>query len=139
MKRTQPLWILVILCIVGVMLAGCGTKELTWDTFNGALNEEDFPVPKEASSPDRTTTNVAMDYVRYSLPGLKEKKGVPEPYLAAIKAWGWEEQEQKADDSGSSRVFQKEGLIVHLTVHDDYFIVMIPKEKKVTTKGLKNR
>lgn len=139
MKRTQPLWILVILCIVGVMLAGCGTKEPAWETFNGALNEEDFLVPKEASSPDRTTTNVAMDYVRYSLPGLKEKKGVPEPYLAAIKAWGWEEQEQKADDSGSSRVFQKEGLIVHLTVHDDYFIVMIPKEKKVTTKGLKNR
>ncbi|MEK3790312.1 hypothetical protein MKX42_00935 [Paenibacillus sp. FSL R7-0204] len=139
MKRTQPLWILVILCIVGVMLAGCGTKEPAWETFNGALNEEDFPVPKEASSPDRTTTNVAMDYVRYSLPGLKEKNGVPEPYLAAIKAWGWEEQKQKADDSGSSRVFQKEGLIVHLTVHDDYFIVMIPKEKKVTTKSLKNR
>ncbi|MEK4045846.1 hypothetical protein NSU18_19615 [Paenibacillus sp. FSL H8-0048] len=139
MKRTQPLWILVILCIVGAMLAGCSTKEPAWETFNGALNEEEFPVPKEASSPDRTTTNVAMDYVRYSLPGLKEKNGVPEPYLAAIKAWGWEEQEQKADDSRSSRVFQKEGLIVHLTVYDDYFIVMIPKEKKVTTKGLKNR
>lgn len=137
MKRTQPLWILVILCIVGVMLAGCGTKEPAWETFDGALNEKSFPVPKEASSPDRTTTNVAMDYVRYSLPGLKEKKGVPGPYLEEIKAWGWEEQSN--EDSGSSRVFQKEGLIVHLTVHDGYFIVMIPKEKKVTTKGLKSK
>ncbi|WP_238655786.1 hypothetical protein [Paenibacillus piscarius] len=139
MKRTQPIWIFVILCIVGVMLAGCGTKEPAWETFNGALNEKEFPVPKEASSPDRTTTNVAMDYVRYSLPGLKEKKGIPEPYLETINEWGWEEQESNDDDSGSSRVFKKEGNIVHLTVHDGYFIVMIPKEKKVTTKGLKSR
>lgn len=121
------------------MLAGCGTKEPAWETFNGALNEKEFPVPKEASSPDRTTTNVAMDYVRYSLPGLKEKKGIPEPYLETIKDWGWEEQESNDEDSGSSRVFKKEGNIVHLTVHDGYFIVMIPKEKKVTTKGLKSR
>ena len=137
MKRTQPIWILVILCIVGVMLAGCGTKEPTWEAFDGALNEKSFPVPKEASSPDRTTTNVAMDYVRYSLPGLKEKKGVPEPYLEEIKAWGWEEQSDA--DSGGSRVFQKDGLIVHLTVHDGYFIVMIPKEKKAVLKGLKTK
>jgi hypothetical protein len=110
------------------MLVGCGTKEPAWDAFEGALNEKSFPVPKDASSPDRTTTNVAMDYVRYSLPGLKEKEGVAEPYLEAIKAWGWEEQQD--DDSGSSRVFEKDGLTVHLTIHDDYFIVMIPKEKK---------
>jgi hypothetical protein len=119
------------------MLAGCGAKEPAWETFDGALNEKSFPVPKEASSPDRTTTNVAMEYVRYSLPGLKEKKGVPEPYLETIKAWGWEEQSQ--EDSGSSRVFQKDGLIVHLTVHDGYFIVMIPKEKKASIKGLKSK
>ncbi|MEK5234103.1 hypothetical protein NST99_00010 [Paenibacillus sp. FSL L8-0470] len=128
MKRTRPMWILFIVSIVCVMLVGCGTKEPAWDAFEGALNEKSFPVPKDASSPDRTTTNVAMDYVRYSLPGLKEKDGVAEPYLEAIKAWGWEEQQD--DDSGSSRVFEKDGLTVHLTIHDDYFVVMIPKEKK---------
>ncbi|WNS42220.1 hypothetical protein [Paenibacillus sp. MMS20-IR301] len=137
MKRAQPFWIFVILCIVGAMLAGCGAQEPAWDTFDGALNEKSFPVPKEASSPDRTTTNVAMDYVRYSLPWMKEKKGIPEPYLDVIKDWGWIEQD--SENSGSSRVFEKEGLIVHLTVHDGYFIVMIPKEKKVTTKGLKSK
>lgn len=138
MKLTRPLWILFIVCIVSVMFTGCGAKEPKWDTFEGALNEKSFPVPKEASSPDRATTNVAMDYVRYSLSGIKEKEGVPEPYLKAIKAWGW--KEQKGDeDAGSSRVFQKDGLIVHLTVHDGYFTVMIPKEKKASIKGLKSK
>ncbi|UQZ34206.1 hypothetical protein C2I18_12105 [Paenibacillus sp. PK3_47] len=137
MKQARPFWILFIVCIVGVMLVGCGTKAPSWDSFEGAMNEKSFPVPKEATSPDSTTTNVAMDYVRYSLPGLKEKNGVPEPYLEAIKAWGWEEL--KEDESENSRVFQKEGLIVHLTVHNDYFIVMIPKENKVSVKGLKSK
>jgi hypothetical protein len=138
MKRTRPLWILFIVCIVSVTLFGCGTKEPSWDSFEGALIEKSFPVPQEASSPDRTTTNVAMDYVRYSLTGLKEKESVPEPYLKAIEAWGWTEQ-KGAEDAGSSRVFQKDGLIVHLTVHDGYFIVMIPKEKKASIKGLKSK
>lgn len=137
MNRTRSLWILIVISIMGVMLIGCGTKEPAWDTFEGALNEKSFPVPYEANSPDRTTTNVAMDYVRYSLSGLNEKEGVPDPYLEAIQAWGW--VEQKEEDAGNSRVFEKDGLIVHLTVHDDYFIVMIPKEKKASIKGLKSK
>lgn len=137
MKRRRPLCILFIVCIVSGMLVGCGTPEPSWDSFEGALNEKSFPVPQEASSPDRTTTNVAIDYVRYSLPGLKEEDGVAEPYLEVIEAWGWEEQTNM--ESGNSRVFQKEGLVVHLTIHDDYFIVTIPKEKKASIKGLKSK
>ncbi|MNC08000.1 hypothetical protein D3C75_555710 [compost metagenome] len=138
MKQNRPLWILIIVCILSVSLIGCGAKEPKWDSFEGALNEKSFPVPEEASSPDRTTTNVAMDYVRYSLSGLKEKEGLPDPYLEAIEAWGWKEQ-KGAEDAGNSRVFQKDSLIIHLTVHDGYFIVMIPKEKKVAIKGLKSK
>ncbi|MBT2290104.1 hypothetical protein J7E73_13295 [Paenibacillus albidus] len=134
MKRIKPLWIIIIFSILGVMLTGCGTKAPSWDSFEGALNEKSFPVPKEANSPDRTTTNVAMDYVRYTFPGIKEKDGVPEPYLEVIEAWGW--QEQEGEETGTSRIFQKDKLIVHLTMHDDYFIVMVPKEKKVSIKGL---
>ncbi|MNI54041.1 hypothetical protein D3C73_1089080 [compost metagenome] len=63
---------------------------------------------------------------------------MPEPYLKAIDEWGWEEQKSD-ENSGNSRVFQKDGLIVHLTVHDGYFIVMIPKEKKASIKGLKSK
>ncbi|WP_410512935.1 hypothetical protein PaeBR_00065 [Paenibacillus sp. BR2-3] len=137
MKRTKGFWTLFILCIVMGLLAGCGTKELSWQSFEGALNEKSFPVPKEANSPDRTTTNVAMDYVRYSLPGLKEKDSIPEPYLKTIKAWGWSEQEK--EETGASRVFEKDGLNVHISVHDDYFIVMVPKEKKASIKGLESK
>ncbi|WP_340005926.1 hypothetical protein MHH52_00115 [Paenibacillus sp. FSL K6-0276] len=137
MKQLKIFKLIMISCILTLILASCGTKEPTWDTFEGALNEKSFPVPHEANSPDQTTTNVAMDYVRYSLPGLKEKNGIPDPYLEAIKAWGWDEQED--EDSGSSGVFQKDGLTVHLTVHDDYFVVMIPKEKKSSIKGLKTK
>ena len=138
MIRTSRFWALLILCIAVVgLVAGCGTKELSWQSFEGALNEKGFPVPKEANSPDRMTTNVAMDYVRYSLPGLKEKDSIPDPYLEAIKAWGWSEQPK--EETSGSRVFQKDGLNVHLTVHDDYFIVMVPKEKKAAIKGLESK
>lgn len=57
--------------------------------------------------------------------------------MDTIKAWGWVEQEEESTDS--SGVFQKDGVTVHLTVHDDYFIVMIPKEKKALIKGLKTK
>ncbi|AIQ33206.1 MULTISPECIES: hypothetical protein [Paenibacillus] len=137
MKQFKIFSLIMISCILTLILASCGTKEPTWDTFEGALNEKSFPVPHEANSPDQTTTNVAMDYVRYSLPGLKEKNGIPDPYMEAIKAWGWTEEED--DDSDSSGVFLKDGLTVHLTVHDDYFVVMIPKEKKTSIKGLKTK
>jgi hypothetical protein len=137
MKHLKIFRLITISCILTLILASCGAKEPTWDTFEGALNEKSFPVPHEANSPDQTTTNVAMDYVRYSLPGLKEKNGIPDPYLEAIKAWGWAEQED--DDNDSSGVFLKDGITVHLTVHDDYFVVMIPKEKKMSIKGLKTK
>lgn len=137
MKQLKIFKLIMISCILTLILASCGAKEPKWDTFEGALNEKSFPVPHEANSPDQTTTNVAMDYVRYSLPGLKEKNGIPDPYLEAIKAWGWTEQED--DDSDSSGVFLKDGLTVHLTVHDDYFVVIIPKEKKTSIKGLKTK
>jgi len=137
MKRTRRFWTLIILCIAVGLLAGCGTKEPSWQSFEGALNEKSFPVPKEANSPDRTTTNAAMDYVRYSLQGLKEEDSIPDPYLDEIEAWGW--IEQKKEEIGSSRVFQKDGLNVHVTVHDDYFIVMVPKEKKASIKGLESK
>ncbi|MCL6605980.1 MAG: hypothetical protein K6T94_24200 [Paenibacillus sp.] len=137
MKRTRRFWTLIILCIAVGLLAGCGTKEPSWQSFEGALNEKGFPVPKEANSPDRTTTNAAMDYVRYSLQGLKEEDSIPDPYLDEIEAWGW--SEQKKEEIGASRVFQKDGLNVHVTVHDDYFIVMVPKEKKASIKGLESK
>lgn len=137
MKKTKSIWTLMFIFILTVVMTSCGTKAPTWDTFEGALNEKTFPVPHEASSSDQITTNEAMEYVRYSLPGLKEEEGIPEPYLEAIKAWGW--IEKKEEQLGSSRVFEKDELIVHLTIHDDYFIVMIPKEKKALTKGLKTK
>ncbi|WP_150275665.1 hypothetical protein [Paenibacillus tepidiphilus] len=135
MKRIRSLWILIMICLIGMMLVACGTKEPAFDVFEGAGIEKSFPVPKEASAPDGTTTNTAMDYVRYSLPGLKEKDGVPQAYLDEIVAWGWEEQADEDDDS--SHVFHKDGINVHLSVHDGYFIVMIPKEQKTAIRGLK--
>ncbi|AIQ10603.1 hypothetical protein [Paenibacillus durus] len=137
MKRARTLWTLLILCMVAVLLAGCASKEPSWESFEGALNEKSFPVPKEANSPDRTTTNTAMDYVRYSLPGLKENDNIPEPYSEAIQSWGW--NELPAENTASSHVFQKDQLIVHLTIHDGYFIIMVPKDKKAVAKSLNSQ
>ncbi|MDT3428790.1 hypothetical protein J2Z22_004383 [Paenibacillus forsythiae] len=134
MRRARALWTLLILCMVTVLLAGCTSGEPSWETFEGALNEKSFPVPKEANSPDRTTTNAAMDYVRYSLPGLKENDHIPAPYLEVIQAWGW--SELRKENTDSSHVFQKDQLVVHLTIHDGYFIIMVPKDKKTSIKKL---
>ncbi|AIQ61759.1 hypothetical protein D3C81_228470 [compost metagenome] len=134
MKRARALWTLLLVCLLTGILAGCGAKEAHWDSFEGALNEKNFPVPKEANSSDHTTTNAAMDYVRYSLPGLKEKDSLPEPYSEAIEAWGWKEVVK--GKTANSYVFQKDQSIVHLSIHDGYFIVMVPKDKKATTQSL---
>lgn len=139
MKQTKLFSLIIISCILTLVVAACGAKEPTWTTFEGSLNEKSFPVPYEANSPDQTTTNVAMDYVRYTLPGLKEKDGIPKPYKDAIESWGWKEQKEDNDDSNFSAVYLKDGLTVHLTVHDDYFVVMVPKEKKTSIKGLRTK
>lgn len=130
MKRAQVMRTFLLICILVGMLAGCGSKAPSWESFEGALNEKSFPVPQEANSPDRTTTNAAMDYVRYSLPGLKEKEDLPEPYAKAIESWGWHELVK--EKTANSYVFQKDELIVHLSVHNGYFIIMVPKDKKAT-------
>lgn len=131
MKRTKFFWALLIFVfgLVSVLLSGCSEEEPSWHAFDGAINEKGFPVPQDANTPDRTTANAAMDYVRYSLPGLKAKEGIPDPYMDAIEAWGWEEIKAEEVD-GSSRIFKKDQSIVHITVYDDYFILMVPKEKK---------
>ncbi|MFP4978563.1 hypothetical protein ACE6ED_24360 [Paenibacillus sp. CN-4] len=127
--KYSVMWTLIIICLSVGLLSGCGTtKEPTWESFEGALNEKSFPVPKEANSPDRATANAALDYVQYSLPGLREKDSIPQPYLDTIKAWGWKEQE--ADEDNGSRIFEKDDAVVHLAIHDDYFVVMVPKDKK---------
>ncbi|KAA9003570.1 hypothetical protein F4V43_12680 [Paenibacillus spiritus] len=134
MRALVRVRMLLILCLSVIWLSACGSNQPSWKTYEGAQNEKSFPVPKEANSSDRTTTNAAMDYVRYSLPGLKGEKPIPDPYYKEIEAWGWQEEEQndQKEQSGSesSYTFMKEGRIIHLTLHNGYFIVMVPKEKK---------
>lgn len=131
------------LCFMGGVLlmlfiiAGCGTSEPTWSTFVGSAVEKSFPVPKEAKRTETAMNNSKMDYVHYSLSGLKESNSVPEAYEKAIKEWGW--TEQKEESAGTTRVYHKDRLVVQLTIHDNAFTVLVPKmEGKSVIQGLES-
>ena len=127
-----------ILCAGAILLlgAGCGASaEVSWETYDGAANVKSFPIPKEANRTEQSKGIGELDYVRYSLPGMKEDESLPEAYLNEIKSWGW--KEKKEEQKGSSLVFEKGKSVVHLTVQDDYLIVTVPSQiKKENIQGL---
>ncbi|HWO55891.1 MAG TPA: hypothetical protein VNM49_16045 [Paenibacillus cookii] len=133
MRRSFRLHALLLLGIVMLLLAGCGKSEPTWSSFEGAANEKTFPVPKEANRTDRNIGNTKIDYVRYSMNGLKEKDSFPEAYLEKIKEWGWRENTDESE--GTSKVFEKQNRVVHLTIHDDYFTVTVLAKGKAAVKS----
>ncbi|MEC0373101.1 hypothetical protein P9847_27205 [Paenibacillus chibensis] len=133
MHRQSWLHALLLFGIVVLLITGCGKTEPSWTNFEGAANEKTFPVPKEANRTDRNAGNTKIDYVRYSMNGLKEEDSIPDAYLQKIKEWGWKENTDESEDA--SRVFEKQNRIVHLTIHDNYFTVTVLAKGKATVKS----
>ncbi|GIP30623.1 hypothetical protein J23TS9_57530 [Paenibacillus sp. J23TS9] len=133
MRRQSWLHALLLFGIVVMLITGCGKSDSSWTTFEGAANEKTFPVPKEANRTDRNVGNTKIDYVRYSMNGLKEKESIPDVYLEKIKEWGWREITDESEDA--SRVFEKQNRIIHLTIHDNYFTVTVLAKGKATVKS----
>lgn len=129
---------LVLLCIVMTILVGCGNSEPLWVSFEGAANEKSFPVPKEANKKDRSAANSEMNVIHYSLSGLKESNVFPEAYLQTITEWGW--QEVADEQREVVRMFKKDNKVVQVTVHDDFFVIMVPKATdKSAMRSLDNK
>ncbi|SMF92748.1 hypothetical protein SAMN05661091_6002 [Paenibacillus uliginis N3/975] len=130
---------IICACTILIMGSACGSpSQPSWESFDGAANVKSFPIPKEANKTEQTKGNSDLDYVRYSLPGLKESDSLPEPYLEVIESWGW--KEKKEEQKGSSLVFEKGKSIVHLTVHDDFLIITVPAPlKKEAIQGLESK
>lgn len=131
------------LCFMGLVwmillaITGCASSTPSWTKFEGSAVEKSFPVPKEASITETALNNSRMDYVHYSLSGINESSSVPEEYQQAIHEWGWTEQEDQ--NSGTTRVYMKDKVIVQLTIHDNSFTVLVPKqEKKTVIQGLES-
>ncbi|MNH46737.1 hypothetical protein D3C79_1096480 [compost metagenome] len=75
--------------------------------------------------------------MHYSLNGLHESEGVPEEYEKAITQWGWEEKTEES--TGTTRVYKKDKLTVQLTIHDNSFTVLVPKQQsKAIIQGLES-
>ncbi|NMO98274.1 hypothetical protein [Paenibacillus lemnae] len=128
------------ICAGAILLigSGCGASEKpSWELFDGAANVKSFPVPKEANRTEQAKGAGDLDYVRYTLPGLKEKDSLPEPYLEEIRSWGW--QEKKDKQNSSSLIFEKGKNIVHLSVHDDSLIITIPATIQKDIQGLESK
>lgn len=131
------------LCFMGVVLmmifviAGCAASEPSWTTFVGSAVEKSFPIPKEAKKTETAMNNTKMDYIHYSLSGLRESSGVPEAYQKAITEWGWTENMEES--KGTTRVYQKDKLVVQLTIHDNAFTVLVPKlDDKAVIQGIES-
>lgn len=131
------------LCFMGVVLmmifviAGCAASEPSWTTFVGSAVEKSFPIPKEAKRTETAMNNSKMDYVHYSLSGLRESNGVPDAFQKAITEWGWTENTEES--TGTTLVYKKDKLVVQLTIHDNSFTVLVPKmEEKAIIQGLES-
>ncbi|WP_044482632.1 hypothetical protein [Paenibacillus antibioticophila] len=120
-----------------LIITGCTDSEPSWTTFVGSAVEKSFPVPKEAKRTETATNNTKVDYVHYSMPGLREDDPVPEPYVKAITEWGWKENTKES--TGTTLVFTKDKLVVQLTMHKNAFTVLVPKmQEKTIIKGLES-
>ncbi|WP_410772379.1 hypothetical protein [Fontibacillus sp. BL9] len=131
------------LCFMGVVfmmlfvIVGCAASEPSWTTFVGSAVEKSFPVPKEAKRTETAMNNSKLDYVHYSLSGLRESDSVPEAYQKAITEWGWTEKVEES--AGTTRVYNKDKLVVLLTIHDNAFTVLVPKmDEKAVIQGLES-
>ncbi|MBA9087593.1 uncharacterized lipoprotein YehR (DUF1307 family) [Fontibacillus solani] len=124
--------------MLSVVVTGCTTAESSsWTSFTGSSVEKSFPVPKEAKRTETALNNSKMDYMHYSLNGLHESEGVPEEYEKAITQWGWEEKTEES--TGTTRVYKKDKLTVQLTIHDNSFTVLVPKQQsKAIIQGLES-
>ncbi|WP_338541206.1 hypothetical protein [Paenibacillus tundrae] len=133
-RRILGLCSFLMICML-VILTACGETGVAWTSYEGAVNEKGFPVPKVANKSDQSEGNSDMDYVRYTLSGISESTSLPEVYLNEIKNWGWTEEQAKRNSNTSSslRVFAKEGHIVQLAVHDGFFTLMVPKNDTAQT------
>ncbi|CAH1226970.1 MULTISPECIES: hypothetical protein [Paenibacillus] len=119
-----------------IVLAGCGEDSVAWNSYEGAVNEKSFPVPKVANKSEQFENRSDMDYVRYTISGISEKTSLPEVYLDEIKSWGWTEEASSntSENSSSTRVFAKDGHLVHLAVHDGFFTLMVPRTDATAAK-----
>lgn len=97
--------------------------------------ESTFPVPKDSVKTDKKSKKSQMPYVRYDYTGL-DQMGKRQSYFAHLRKLGW--KELKNEQLGRMHVFSNNGKQIHMTIHQDYFTIFIPKtqanEEKETSK-----
>lgn len=80
----------------------------------------DFPVPEDARLQDGEAKNPKIEkYASYKWKKSNEIQSIPEAYVDKIERNGW--QERTEEQMGALRVFEKDGKIIWMTTHDDFF------------------
>ncbi|ANS76407.1 hypothetical protein AWM70_19015 [Paenibacillus yonginensis] len=139
MHRKTQWYLFCLLSVITMILliTGCNSADTAWKVYEGSAVDKSFPVPKEASKAEAALKSSKMEYVRYAVPGLREDSKLPTAYEEEIKAWGW--TENKAEQTGSTRVFMKNNQIIQLSLQKNAFILYIPKTNDVAVQGLNNQ
>lgn len=111
-----------------LVIAGCGSSEPPLDDYVGAAVEKTFPVPAEAIHSESMLTNSEMRYIQYTFSGFHEKDKIPDQYQQTILDWGWVERESAKE--GNTIVYEKDNQIVQVTVQDNGFTILVPKQDR---------
>lgn len=80
----------------------------------------DFPIPETARLQKKEAKNPKIEkFASYKWTKSNEIQSIPEVYLNEIERNGW--KERKEEQMGALRVFEKNGNVIWLTTHDNFF------------------
>ncbi|WP_078410680.1 hypothetical protein [Priestia abyssalis] len=107
---------LYVAVLIFFLLGACGQQSF----YKPSSINADFPVPEDARLQDGEAKNPKIEkYASYKWTKSNEIQSIPEAYLNEIERNGW--KERKEEQMGALRVFEKNGNILWLTTHDDFF------------------
>jgi hypothetical protein len=94
------------------------------ESYKPSTLDASFPVPREASISNKKAKDPHQPYVRYQYTGLTKIKK-QRIYFSHLQQVGW--QERKNEQLGGMYVFQKGEKKIHMTIHDQFFTLFIPR------------
>lgn len=98
------------------LLGACSQQS----SYKPSSINDDFPVPENAQLQEGEANNPKIEkYARYKWKKSNEIQSIPGDYLNEIDRNGW--KERKEEQMGALRVFEKNGNIMWITTHDDFF------------------
>ena len=107
---------LYIALLTFFLFGACGPQP----SYKPSSINPDFPVPGDARLQDGEAKNPKIEkYAAYKWTKSNEIQSISAAYVDEIERNGWKERIEA--QMGALRVFEKDGSIIWITTHDDFF------------------